>query len=204
VEHRKAILEVAAKFNAFIIEDDYAHDFTLQGSRPRTLLHDDSDGRVVYIRSLTKSAAPSLRVTAIGARGAALERLKAQLAISQMFTPQLLQQTALELVSSPQWHKHLAKLRQVLLARRDCLAAAVVEAGFGLPHLPRGGFGLWVSVPLPDLEFVQMALQRGVMVSAGQAWFPAESMGNFVRMSYAALPEAGLLEAVGRMGVNQS
>jgi DNA-binding transcriptional MocR family regulator len=199
LQRRKAVLEVAAKFNAFVIEDDYAHDFTLEGTQPRQLIHDDPDGRVVYIRSLTKSAAPSLRVAAIVARGAALERLKAQLAISEMFTPQLLQQTALELVSSPQWGKHLKNLRLALKARRDCLVAALEAVGLAVPHVPNGGFGVWLPVPYSDLEFVQNALQRGVQVSVGRAWFPAESTGDFVRLSYAALPEAGLLEAVRRL-----
>jgi DNA-binding transcriptional MocR family regulator len=198
-ERRKAVLEVAAKFNAFIIEDDYAHDFTLSGVAPRQLIHDDPDGRVVYIRSLTKSAAPSLRVAAIVARGAALERLKAQLAISEMFTPQLLQRTALELVGSPQWGKHLNNLRQALKIRRDCLVAALEMAGFVVPHIPNGGFGVWLPVPQSDLEFVQNALQHGVQVSVGRAWFPAESTGDFVRLSYAALPESGLIEAVQRL-----
>jgi DNA-binding transcriptional MocR family regulator len=199
IERRKALLEVAAKYNTFVVEDDYAHDFTLEGAKPRQLIHDDTNGRVVYIRSLTKSAAPSLRVAAIVARGAAFERLKAQLAISEMFTPQLLQQTALELVGSPQWHKHLKGLRQALKARRDCLVAALEATGFAVPHVPKGGFGVWLPVPQPDLEFAQNALQRGVQVSVGRAWFPAESAGDFVRLSFAALPEAGLLEAVRRL-----
>jgi DNA-binding transcriptional MocR family regulator len=199
MERRKALLEVAAKYNAFVVEDDYAHDFTLEGAKPRLLLHDDTDGRVVYIRSLTKSAAPSLRVAAIVARGAAFERLKAQLAISEMFTPHLLQQTALELVGSPQWHKHLKNLRQTLKTRRDCLVAALATVGFAVPHVPKGGFGVWLPVPQNDLEFTQNALQSGVQVSVGRAWFPAESAGDFVRLSFAALPEAGLLEAVRRL-----
>ena len=199
-ERRKAILDVAAKFNAFIIEDDYAHDFTLEGTKPRPLLLDDTDGRVIYIRSLTKSTAPSLRIAAIIARGAVFERLRAQLAITEMFTPQVMQLTALELVSSPAWEKHLKALRQNLKQRRDTLVGALEQHGYTVPHIPKGGFGLWLPVPYDDLEFAQNAMQHGVQVASGRAWFCAETGGNFVRLSYAAAPETQLLEAAERLG----
>ena len=198
-DRRKALLEVAAKYNAFLIEDDYAHDFTLQGAKPRPLVLDDTDGRVVYIRSLTKSSAPSLRVAAIIARGPALERLRAQLAIGEMFTPQILQLTALELVGSPSHARHLKLLRQTLLTRRDALLHALETHGFTAPAIPNGGFGLWQPLPSDDLEFAAHALQLGVQISSGSAWFPAEKNGDFARLSFAASDEAQLLEAVRRL-----
>ena len=199
-ERRKALLEVAAKYNAFLIEDDYAHDFTLQGTKPRPLILDDTDGRVIYIRSLTKSSAPSLRVAAIIARGPALERLRAQLAIGEMFTPQMLQLTALELVGSPSHARHLKLLRQTLLTRRDALLHALETHGFTAPPVvPSGGFGLWQPLPSDDLEFAARALQRGVQISSGSAWFPAEKNGDYARLSFAASDEGQLLEAVRRL-----
>ena len=198
-ERRKALLEVAAKYNAFLIEDDYAHDFTLSGAKPRPLVLDDTDGRVIYIRSLTKSSAPSLRVAAIIARGPALERLRAQLAIGEMFTPQILQLTALELVGSLSHIRHLKLLRQTLLTRRDALLHALEMHGFAAPVVPNGGFGLWQPLPSDDLEFAARALQRGVQISSGSAWFPAEKNGDYARLSFAASDEGQLLEAVRRL-----
>ena len=199
-ERRKAILAVAAKFNAFLIEDDYAHDFTLEGAQPRPLILDDPDGRVIYIRSLTKASAPSLRIAAIVARGAVRERLSAQLAISEMFTSQMLQLIALELVSRPAWHKHLKTLRLNLKSRRDTLVQALQTDGLSVPKIPKGGFGVWLPVPYDDLEFSQNALHAGVQISSGSAWFPAESNGYFVRLSFAASDESTLLEAAKRLG----
>ncbi len=199
-ERRKAVLEVAAKFNAFIIEDDYAQDFTLSGTPPRPLILDDTDGRVICIRSLTKASAPSMRVAAIIARGAVRERLRAQLAISEMFTPLVLQITALELVSSAGWGKHLKNMRQQLRSRRDSLIHALEQNGFAVPKTPNGGFGIWLPLPSDDLEFTQAALQLGVQLLPGKAFFPAESNGNFARVSYAAADENALLEAAKRLG----
>ncbi len=199
-ERRQAVLSVAAKYNAFLIEDDYAHDFTLEGAKPRPLILDDTDGRIVYIRSLTKSAAPSLRIAAIVARGAVSERLKAQLAISEMFTPQVLQLTALELIGSPSYLKHLKDLRLTLKKRRDVLVTALEQHGYAVPKIPKGGFGIWLPLPYDDLEFTQNALRKNVQIAVGKAWFPAEKSGEFARLSFAASDETALLEAVKRLG----
>ena len=44
---------------------------------PRPLVADDRDGTVVYVTSLTKPAAPSLRIGALVAHGPVMERMRA-------------------------------------------------------------------------------------------------------------------------------
>ena len=55
-------------------------------------------GHGVYLRSLTKSTAPGLRIGAIVARGAALARLTACRAAADFFVSGPLQEAALEIV----------------------------------------------------------------------------------------------------------
>ena len=75
-DRREAVLEVVASAGAFLIEDDWARDLRIDGEAPPPLAASDPDGHVVYVRSLTKSAAPGLRVAAVSARGAAGARLQ--------------------------------------------------------------------------------------------------------------------------------
>ena len=49
---------------AFLVEDDWARDLTIDGPAPAPLAADDADGHVVYVRSLSKAASPGLRVAA--------------------------------------------------------------------------------------------------------------------------------------------
>jgi DNA-binding transcriptional MocR family regulator len=152
----------------------------------------------VYIRSLTKCSAPSLRVAAIIAEGPVRERLRAQLAISEMFTSSLHQIITLELVTSPGWGKHLRSLREALSARRDTLIQALKtdwpEAR--VPIIPRGGFCLWLELPFDQPDFANAALAAGVHVAPGGAWFPAEPSGAHLRLSYAAADHAQLIDGV--------
>lgn len=199
-ERRKAVLEVAREANAFVIEDDWARDFALEGDPPPPLATHDPDGHVVYVRSLTKSLAPGMRVGALCARGAAGERLKAARIVGDFFVAGPLQEAALEVLSSPAWPRHLRRLRKVLKSRRDALVASVRERlpMARLTLVPDGGLHVWVRLPdeLDDGLVAESALRAGVMVSAGRRWFPAEPTGSFLRLSYVGAEPGVLTEGV--------
>ena len=118
----RAVLDAVAGAGAFLLEDDWARDLSADADPPPPLAADDADGHVVYVRSLTKSAAPGLRVAGIGARGAAGARLRAARIVDDFFVSGPLQEAALEVVSAPGWRRHRRRLRAELRARRDALA----------------------------------------------------------------------------------
>ena len=120
------VLEVVRSYGAFVVEDDWAHDFGITTSATPVAAHDDA-GHVVYLRSLTKSVSPSIRVAAVIARGPARERILADRGAESMYVSGLLQAAALEVVTQPGWRTHQRGLRDQLQARRDLLASAVRE-----------------------------------------------------------------------------
>jgi DNA-binding transcriptional MocR family regulator len=54
---RAAVLDAVAAAGAFLIEDDFARDLTIDGHPAPPLIAADANGHVIYIRSLTKPAA---------------------------------------------------------------------------------------------------------------------------------------------------
>ena len=202
-ERRSAVLDALAESGAFLIEDDWSRDLAIDGDPPPPLAADDREGHVIYLRSLTKSAAPGLRVAAIGARGAAGARLRGARIVDDFFVSGPLQEAALEIVSSPGWRRHRRRLRAELRARRDALAAALARH---LPELspevlPAGGLHLWAPLPegTDDMALARTAAGEGVIVFPGRPWFPAEPPAPFVRLTYAAAPPDALDEGVRRL-----
>ncbi|HEY6832547.1 MAG TPA: PLP-dependent aminotransferase family protein [Pseudolabrys sp.] len=203
-DRRDKILALLARYNAFLIEDDWARDFCLDGSAPPPpLAASEQDGHIIYIRSLTKSAAPGLRVGAVCARGPALERLRAVRAVEDFFVSGLLQETTLQLVTSAAWPRHLRNLRVALRERRDALVAAVHKhlGHESLLQTPSGGLHAWIQLPVgvSDMEVTERAAQVQMTVSPGWHWFPADAPGSFLRLSFAALPPASYDEAIARL-----
>ena len=191
-DRRAELLRVVREAGAFLVEDDYARDLALDDEPPPPLASEDPDGHVVYIRSLTKAAAPGLRVGAIAARGAAGARIRTARVVDDFIVAGPLQEAALDLVSSPAWRRHRRVTASALTERRDllvdCLRRHVPGASIDL--VPRGGVSLWLRLPdgVDDVAVAAEAEREGVIVSSGRPWFPAEPPGPFLRLTFAAAP----------------
>jgi DNA-binding transcriptional MocR family regulator len=198
-------MDVVTKANAFLLEDDWARDLPLDTTvSPPSLASADHNGHVIYIRSLTKCAAPGLRVGAVCAKGAALERLRAARLVDDFFVPGLLQETALQLVTAASWPRHLRDLRAALRAQRNAFASALRQrlGSQALPFIPTGGMHLWLHLPagVLDHEIAERAAMAGLLVSAGRDWYPAEPAGPRLRLSFANIRPEWITEAANILG----
>ncbi|MEU9863380.1 PLP-dependent aminotransferase family protein [Streptomyces sp. NPDC047971] len=192
-ERRSEVVRIARAAGAFVIEDDFARRLVHEdaGPLPAPLAAEDPDGVVVHVCSLTKPTSPSLRVGALAARGPVLERLRAIQVVDSFFVARPLQEAALELVGSPAWSRHLRSVSQELRNRRDTMAAALALhlPELALPHIPCGGYQLWLRLPdtLPETALVAGALRAGVAVAPGRPYFCAEPPGGHIRLSFAGV-----------------
>jgi DNA-binding transcriptional MocR family regulator len=181
------VLDVVRGHGAFLIEDDWAHDFGITADPAPVAARNDS-GHVVYLRSLTKSVSPAVRTAGVVARGPARERVLVAAQAESMYVSGVLQAVALDVVTQPAWRTHLRGLRHQLAARRDLLVDALREhvPTASLEAVPRGGLNLWLRLPddtdLPRL--VRDCEAAGVAVAAGDEWFPAEPTGPHLRLNY--------------------
>jgi DNA-binding transcriptional MocR family regulator len=200
-ERRADVLAAVRAAGAFLIEDDPLRDLAFDPAKPPPppLVHDDPDGHVVHLTSLTKVGAPGLRVGAIAARGPALARLRAARVVEDFFVPGPLQEATVELLGAPAWPRHLKRLRAALRERRDALLAAVDrELGPGRANPPGGGLHLWVRLDAAedDVALTERAYRAGVKVFAGRPWFPAEPPAPYLRVTFSAEPPERLAEGV--------
>jgi DNA-binding transcriptional MocR family regulator len=186
-ERASEVLTVMRAHGAFLIEDDWAHDFGIDTS-PRPLAAQDEAGHVVYLRSLTKSVSPTIRVGAVVARGPLLQRLLGERSAESLYVSGLLQQAALEVVTDPGWRSHLRRLRPQLRERRNLLIASLRDHAQALhiDRIPQGGIHLWAR--LPDGTDVDRLLRDcetdGVWVASGHEWFPTEPSGPYLRLNF--------------------
>lgn len=202
-ERRAAVLDAARQAGAFVLEDDWARHLPLDGPAPPPLLRDDTDGHVVHLSSLSKASAPSLRVGALVARGPAAARLASARLVDDFGVARPLQETAVELLGSAAWPRHLTRLGRELRRRRDHLLG---ELSRHLPELlpaavPRGGLHLWVALPAgcDDVDLAERARSRRLLVGPGRPYFVSEPPGPRLRLSFSAADQAQLTAGVARL-----
>ncbi|MFF3818834.1 PLP-dependent aminotransferase family protein [Streptomyces bluensis] len=215
-ERRGEVLRIAREAGAFVVEDDFVRRLVHEdaGPLPRPLAAEDPDGVVVHVCSLTKATSPSFRVGALAARGPVLERLRAIQVVDTFFVPRPLQEAALELVGSPAWLRHLRAVSAELRRRRDAMTSALRRElpAYALPHIPYGGYHLWLRLPDGtggtsqafgsggESALVTAALRAGVAVTPGRPYFSAEPPAAHVRLSFAGVAGAGeITEGVRRL-----
>ncbi|MDN3260330.1 MULTISPECIES: PLP-dependent aminotransferase family protein [Streptomyces] len=203
---RAEVLRIAREAGAFVVEDDFVRRLVHAdaGPLPRPLAADDPDGVVVHVGSLTKATSPSFRVSALAARGPVLERLRAIQVVDSFFVPRPLQEAALELVGSPAWPRHLRALSAELKTRRDVMTGALARElpALALPHIPTGGYHLWLRLPdgLDEAALTAAALRAGVALTPGRPYFSAEAPAGHLRLSFAAVAGTGeITEGVRRL-----
>lgn len=205
-DRRPDVLRIAREAGAFVVEDDFARRMVHEdaGPLPDPLAADDHGGVVVHVSSLTKATSPSLRVGMLAARGPVLERLRAIHVVDTFFVPRPLQEAALELVGSPAWNRHLRAVAAELKARRDTMTAALSLGlpELSLPHIPAGGYHLWLRLPdgADEATLFSAALRAGVALAPGRPYFCAEPPAGHVRLSFAGVAgPAEIAEGVRRL-----
>ncbi|MGV9537566.1 aminotransferase class I/II-fold pyridoxal phosphate-dependent enzyme [Streptosporangium sandarakinum] len=203
LDRRRQVLAVARAAGAFVVEDDYARYLTASPAPP-PLVALDSHGTVVHVNSLSKPLSAGMRVAGVVARGPAARRLRASQVVESFFVPRLLQETALELVGSPAWPRHLAALGAELAARRTALVTELTARlpAAGIHLVPAGGLHLWLRLPSGTDEdaAVEAARRAGVTVSPGRIYHPAEPPGPRIRVTHSAAAHvAELTEGVRRL-----
>ncbi|MEG3629479.1 aminotransferase-like domain-containing protein [Streptomyces poriticola] len=196
-ERRGEVLRIARAAGAFVVEDDFVRRLVHEdaGPLPPPLAADDPDGVVVHVCSLTKATSPSFRVSALAAHGPVLERLRAIQVVDTFFVSRPLQEAALELVGSPAWPRHLRTVAAELRARRDTMTAALrlQLPDVSLPHVPSGGYHLWLRLPdgTDEGALTSAALRAGVAITPGRPYFSAEPPAPHLRLSFAAVAGGG-------------
>lgn len=184
------VLETVRRHKAFVIEDDWAHDFAID-SVPRALAAGDDAGHVVYLRSLSKSVSPAVRVAGVVARGPVRDRLMHAAQSESIYVSGMLQAVALDVVTQPAWRTHLRNLSEQLGSRRDLLLSSLHEHApqLHVEHRPKGALNLWARLPDgTDVgQFVRQAEAGGVSVVPGDELFPAEPVAPHIRLTYAGL-----------------
>ncbi|AZM63262.1 MULTISPECIES: PLP-dependent aminotransferase family protein [unclassified Streptomyces] len=205
-DRRGEVLRIAREAGAFVVEDDFVRRLVHEdaGPLPRPLAADDPDGVVVHVCSLTKATSPSFRVSALAAHGPVLERLRAIQIVDTFFVPRPLQEATLELVGSAAWPRHLRAVSAELRARRDAMTAALRLRlpELALPHIPSGGYHLWLRLPdgMAEPALTGAALRAGVAVTPGRPYFSAEPPARHLRLSFAGVAGTGeIAEGVRRL-----
>jgi DNA-binding transcriptional MocR family regulator len=203
-ERRSRVVELAARYRVPLVESDLYGEMYFGAEPPSRLKALDQAGVVVYQGSFSKIAGPGLRVGWLVVPVGAMPALAATKAILDLATAPLAQRLVAAYLGGPHLEPHLAAMRAECRARRDHLVSALRQHCPGLRvRVPDGGYYLWAELPasLTGRDLFPRAGEHGVAVRPGAEFTPDGQGDHHVRLCFAALPPARLLEGARRLGV---
>ena len=193
---RIEIIRIAQRYGLLIVEDDVYRDLSFEGAVPASFYALGNGQQVFSIGSFSKTLAPGLRLGwMVGSEEAIQYCLNCgTMQMGGGANPFVANMVA-EYCQSGYLEKHILQLRSLYKMRCDVALAALSQhmpSDVNWTH-PNGGFFIWLS--LPENVFAQevkrLALQEGVLVSAGEGFFvnPGDGKHN-LRITYScAKPE---------------
>ncbi|HVX50882.1 MAG TPA: PLP-dependent aminotransferase family protein, partial [Chitinophagaceae bacterium] len=199
-ERRMKLLQLIEAYNLPVIEDDYDYDFHYNHNPILPLASAGHSGNVIYIGSLTKFLAPSVRVGYMAAPEAFIRQASQLKMMIDIRGDILLEEALATLSNAGHIQRHLKKSVKLYHHRRDIFCDLLDEELGGIVSFvkPQGGMAVWVAFdkkyPLPLIA--QRAARKGLYMSDGSTYNSGVIHYNSLRMGYASLEESEMLEVI--------
>ena len=197
------LVEMLARREVPLIEDDVYAELYFGASRPRPAKAFDRKGLVLHCGSFAKCLAPGYRVgwAAPGRFRDAVERLKF---MTTLTTASLPQAAIADYLKHGGCERHLRTLRHTLSVQLEYLRQALERyfpAGFKVTR-PEGGYLLWIELPhgVDALVLHQLALEKRISVAPGPIFSAQRRYSNFIRVNFGHPWSKAIDDAVNTLG----
>jgi DNA-binding transcriptional MocR family regulator len=200
-ERRRKLVEIARAHDLLVLEDDPYGLVRYEGEAPPTLFELEGGEHVAYASSFSKTIAPGVRVGYFVLPAELAAQIEA-LAVSTYISPPFLTQaTVHEFLQRGNFEPNLARVNELLRARRDAMLTALDEH---MPEgatwsRPEGGYFVWLDLPDRAPELAQ-AQATGVTFVKGTDFFPAGRGGeNSLRLAFSFVTPDEIADGVARL-----
>ncbi|WP_435955729.1 PLP-dependent aminotransferase family protein [Dryocola sp. BD626] len=200
---KRAVLNLAQRFDIAIIEDDVYGELAYEYPRPMTIKSLDVDGRVLLCSSFSKTLAPGLRVGWM-VPGRYLDRALHMKYIVTGSTNSFSQLAVAEFIRNGNYHRHLRRMRQQYQKNLDiftCRVRQYFPCGICVSR-PQGGFMMWVELP-ENIDIVPICCalrEQHIHIAVGSLLSASGKYRNCLRLNYALPLDANMEAALRRLG----
>lgn len=205
MEKRRAVYELAKKYNVLILEDNPYGELRFAGQALPPIKSLDEDGLVIYAGSFSKVVSPGMRVGYVLAPQPIIQKMVVCKQSEDVHTNIWSQLICEEFLAKYDFEEHLERLRGVYRQKAELLLRLAEE------HLApditwepiEGGLFLWCRLPdhINMIDFCKKAMERKVAVVPGTAFLVDETQPcQSFRINYSAPSDENLIEGIEILG----
>ncbi len=205
MKRRKEIIKIADSNDLLIIEDDPYGDLRFEGKDLPPLISMDNSGRVIHLRSFSKTFSPGMRLGYVIGQ----EKIIRQMVVAKQFvdcaTNTLSQYILLEFIQNGLLDKRIKSNIEYYKKKRDHMLAQLQKH---FPsnvkwNKPSGGFFIFIHLPesMDASELLTDAVKHNVAFVAGQPFFADGSGKNTFRLSFSQASIDDIESAIEKLGL---
>ncbi|EJS2608368.1 PLP-dependent aminotransferase family protein [Vibrio alginolyticus] len=200
---KQRIVELADKYDVYLIEDDVYSELYFSEKKPSSLKAFDTQERVLHCGSFSKSLCPGYRLGWVVNKRFNEQLQKLQL-ISTLSGSAPIQQGIAHYLQNDSYDSHLRKLRKNL-EQRQLAFIELVDKYFPQSiryTQPEGGYFLWIELPKTKCgkAIYQKLLEANITVAFGQLFSVAPNYENYLRLNTSLPVNDELEQAVKTVG----
>ena len=165
IKRRKEILGWAAGEDRYIIEDDHDSEFRYKGLPIPPLKAIDTENKVVYLGTFSRTIAPAIRIGFMVLPDGLLKVYRKKLAFLACTVPRIDQAVLTEFILGGHYERHINKARKIYKSRHDKLISSLKVFGDKV-KIMGGNAGMHLMVKfkfdMTDEEVVSRAEKSGI------------------------------------------
>lgn len=204
LERRKAVIELANKYNLIIIEDNPYSELCFDNRKLPPLKSFDTDGRVIYLSTFSKTVCPGYRIGWACARHEIINKYVLFKQGTDIHTNFFAQMQIARYYEKYDIKEHLKSNIEIYRGRRDAMLATIKKTFPAEVEYtrPEGGMFLWVTLPeyINTKELLTKALKKGVAFVQGSAFFPNGGHENTMRLNFSGIREDKIIKGISILG----
>ncbi len=201
---RRGVLQLANKYNLVVIEDNPYGELRFDGEWIPPMKSFDTEGRVVYLGTFSKTFSPGIR---IGWVMASPEILNKYILVKQGADLQSSSMSQRELntyIDMYDFDAHIDSIKVVYKKRRDLMIETILREfpASAEVEVPNGGLFAWVKLPshADTRAILVKAVENKVAFVPGGSFFPNGGQENFMRLNFSNMNEEKIVEGLTRLG----
>lgn len=146
---RKAVYELACKYDFIILEDDPYGELRFAGENVPTIKSLDTEGRVIYSSTFSKIISSGFRTGFVSAPAPIIQKMIVCKQVSDVHSNIWAQVVSHRFMTTVDREAHFSKLRDIYRKKCD-LMCSYIENGFSkdISYIkPQGGLFIWCTLP---------------------------------------------------------
>lgn len=201
---RAKMVELAKKYDVVIVEDDPYGQLRFAGEAVPAVKSFDTDGRVFYLSTFSKTLTPGLRTGWVVGDPEFIKNFVIMKQSADLHSNNVAQQAIADFLEDDSIDDHIQEIRKVYKKREGIMMDGIKKyfpKGVKYSH-PEGGLFIWVEVPgdVNTQDLFDQCIKNNVAFVPGEPFYPDEVIPGTFRLNYSNMSEDKIEEGMQRLG----